>query len=305
MTVKTARGDGEKVVRASYPLMSDASWDAVLARADEWTDAAGAVLSRPRKRIRHAALHALAWCKSNGFDLNAATVLDRDTIDTVVAQGLRDLAPSSRGTMRTLLLRIGEIVAPEVHPHRLHALTPSNARAPYGERELAELASWAATQANARRRRSAHAVLALGAGAGLSSGEILTARVKDVAVDDEGAVVSVTGERAREVPMISEWLPFLGVGLRYAHADDLIFEPGRRGTSASNLTSFIYRSHTHGAKPNTQRLRSTFLVRHIDAGTPMPLLMEAAGVDSLEALTRYLPFAAAVDAVTARKLLSL
>lgn len=41
-------------------------------------------------------------------------------------------------------------------------------------------------------------------------------------------------------------------------------------------------------------MRSTWLVQQMAARAPLPALVEAAGVDSLEALTRYLQFVPAV-----------
>ena len=42
-------------------------------------------------------------------------------------------------------------------------------------------------------------------------------------------------------------------------------------------------------------MRATWIVTHLTAGSPVKALVEAAGVDSLEALTRYLRFVPDAD----------
>lgn len=50
-------------------------------------------------------------------------------------------------------------------------------------------------------------------------------------------------------------------------------------------------------------MRATWLVQHLNAGTAIGVLMEAAGLESQKALTRYPPFADVVSEVTGRRAL--
>jgi len=56
------------------------------------------------------------------------------------------------------------------------------------------------------------------------------------------------------------------------------------------VSNFVDRGHPTRVRLTTQRLRATWIVRHLVAGTPVVALMDAAGVESLEAFTRYTAF---------------
>jgi len=66
------------------------------------------------------------------------------------------------------------------------------------------------------------------------------------------------------------------------------------------VTNFVNRSRVIGVRPQSQRLRCTWIVHHLQSATPVVTLMRAAGVESLEALTRYVRFVREVDADVAR-----
>jgi len=71
------------------------------------------------------------------------------------------------------------------------------------------------------------------------------------------------------------------------------------------ISGFVDRSDTSRVHPQTQRLRATWIVRHLAAGTPVVELMQAAGVESLEAFTRYVKFVPRVSRRVARDALRL
>jgi hypothetical protein len=52
--------------------------------------------------------------------------------------------------------------------------------------------------------------------------------------------------------------------------------------------------------PQSQRMRSTWITQHLSAGTNVRVLVRAAGVESLEAFTRYLRFVHEPAALEAR-----
>jgi hypothetical protein len=71
--------------------------------------------------------------------------------------------------------------------------------------------------------------------------------------------------------------------------DDYAFSPRRTVEGKNTVTNFV--AKTSGIhKPNSQRLRATWIVHHLSAATPVNVLMNAAGVLSLDALTRYIQF---------------
>jgi hypothetical protein len=83
--------------------------------------------------------------------------------------------------------------------------------------------------------------------------------------------------------------------------DMFLFRPTREKTHPNLISNFVDKTTPGRVRANAQRMRSTWLVTHMTAGTPPKVLVEAAGVDSLEALTRFLRFVPDVDPTAARR----
>ncbi|MEZ5272921.1 MAG: hypothetical protein R2694_11520 [Ilumatobacteraceae bacterium] len=225
------------------------------------------------------------WAWMRGEPLERRSMFDRYLIEEFTQIGCpATWSPGSRGNGRSVLFRIAEaLLGPDARTPRLAALPPAEPISPYSQVEVASLRSWADTQSTATRRRDAMALLALGAGAGLATEDILPLRVGDVRDRDGALVVHVQGRRERNVPVLAGWCD----DLQRVLVDDpeaFVFRPGRTGVGKNSVTNFV--SSTGGLnKPSSQRLRATWIVHHLTAGTPMKAFMAAAGVQSLEALT--------------------
>lgn len=249
------------------------------------------VTYRPR-RVIHALSNLARACAGLGWSLEADTVLRREIIDFVVASHMPNLSAGSQAVVRPILLRIAEAIGPEGTPQRLQALTGSTPSHPYPDEALSELAWWARTQSGQWRCGSALALVALGAGAGLSSSEIMRVRRGDLVSCATGTTVAVTGPRARQVPLLARWERTLADSCGDLSDDDWLFRPGPRGHHLNLVTNFISRSAgAEQVRPNVQRLRSTWLVHHLSRGTHAAALVRAAGLTTLESLNRFLPFA--------------
>jgi len=241
--------------------------------------------------LNSAATRLVAWCwETAGLPLERHIVFHRDTIARFISVGCPELKAASRGNLRSQLLRMSEILA-QPAPRRLEALPPSDPSAPYSAEELVSLRSWASGQSTSGRRANAAVLLALGAGAGLSASEIGELRVADIQVDDLGALVNVTGSRARSVPVLREWEAALIERVASMDPGRYAFRENHTTFYPNLVSNFVDRGHPTRVRLTTQRLRATWIVHHLDAGTPVVALMEGAGVESLEALTRYTRFA--------------
>lgn len=248
------------------------------------------------------------WCwQSAGLPLERGLVFNRDVIAEYAANGCSHLAPASRGNVRSRLLRMSEILLPpDKRVARLAPLPPAAAAQPYSRAEITILRGWATGQNTALRTEVAHVLLALGLGAGLAAQEIAGVRIKDVTIDDEGILVHVTGKRARTVPVLSEWEPVLADlrGTKVAQESFLLI-PDRTKSFPNLITGFVRKSAGAQLRPQTQRMRATWVVTHLIVGTPVRALLKAAGVDSLEAFTRFVPFIPTMDATQERRVLRL
>lgn len=249
-----------------------------------------------------AASRLTAWSTSvAGNDLDVGIVFHRRTIGRFAATALDDLAPASRANYRARLLRMAEVLAPVPALSRLRPLQPSAPAKPYTERQVVQLRAWAAGQTAQSRIANARTLLALGLGAGLSAVEIGTVRASDLDVD-RGVVVRVSGERRREVPVLHAWEEPLIERARQLPPGTFVFREKHTVFYPNLISNFVERSGP-GLRPQTSRMRATWLVHHLQRGTPVPVLLDAAGVTSLEALTRYLKFVVAPDPDVARQLL--
>lgn len=248
------------------------------------------------------------WCwQSAGLPLERSVVFYRDVIARYAAVGCDRLTPASRGNVRSRLLRMSEILLPpDKRVSRLAPLPPATAAQPYSRSEITALRGWASGQNTTLRTEVAHVLLTLGLGCGLAAQEIAGVRIGDVTVDDQGVLVRVTGKRARTVPVLAEWEPVLAnLKDTTAPVDKFLLIPNRVATSKNLITGFVNKSAGTQLRPQTQRMRATWVVAHLTAGTPVRALLEAAGVDSLEAFTRFVPFIPLIDAAQARRALRL
>jgi integrase len=242
--------------------------------------------------LKVAASRLASWTwQTAGLPLERSVVFRRDVVARFIAVGCPTLKPASRGNLRSQLLRMSEaLLDPREVPRRLAALEPSEPAAPYSSAELISLRRWASTQTTPARRANAWVLLATGAGAGLAASEIGQLRVRDIAVDEGGVLLQITGERPRAVPVLRDWEQVLVDRTRALGPERFAFRENHGVYYPNLIANFIDRSQVVGVKPQSQRLRATWIVRHLEAATPVVPLMRAAGIESLEALTRYVRF---------------
>ena len=81
------------------------------------------------------------------------------------------------------------------------------------------------------------------------------------------------------------------------------FRPNHRPTTRP-WCRFVDRTYVVGLRPQTQRVHSTWITRQPAAETPVMPMLRVAGVDSLEALTRYLGLIPELDTEAASVRLS-
>ncbi|MEO7544862.1 MAG: hypothetical protein ABIT21_00975, partial [Terrimesophilobacter sp.] len=171
----------------------------------------------------------------------------------------------------------------------LRPLGRSRPSTPYTLRELITLRSWAAAQGTENRRTNAAALLALGIGAGLTGREIVDITFEDIQVDENGVLVFVHGDRERTVPLLREWESALRDRVATAETMVSVFRPGRISPNRNLITDFVSRANGKVAL-QARRMRATWLVHHLEAGTALVPFLSAAGLSSPEALDRFLPF---------------
>jgi integrase len=269
--------------------MSNSTHTATFAHAAV-ADAKGATPYDQSELLR-AVLALVEWSNDFGVAIDRPTVFARDNIVAHISHGLSAFGQGTRTNRRSQLLRIAEaLLEPALAPRALPALAPSDPTVPYSKEEQTTLLEWARKRKRTKRCDDAMMLLALGFGAGLSAQEVMNVRADDVTDTGEAVLVHVTEGRVRVVPVLRKWEKALARRAADLKPTEHLFKPGRTGAGKNLISNFVAAAKADGVHAQTQRMRSTWLVQQMAACTPLPALVDAAGVDSLEALTRYLAF---------------
>lgn len=205
--------------------------------------------------------------------------------------------PALRGstlqTYRSILLRVREALlwlehgqqsAPKMRAARQRA-------APYTPPEMARFLMWArGLPGTGSRGGSTVALLALGAGCGLSRREVLAVRGHDVTLlPSEAVVVAVPGSE-RLVVCRAMWEEVLADRARSA-GDGYLFLPQRQAVEPKNgITNWAKRIQRGSSGLPTlklARLRSTWIVELLRQRVPEDVVAAAAGMGSTAGLAPY------------------
>lgn len=289
--------------------MSEEDWAAIR----ELTIALAAKAPEHGPGTTRKTMTVLAWylhfCRAVAcYQMDPEFLLRRDVIGTYIAhlKSKKAMTASTLGTYRSRLFRVADSNIGHLHPtHRMPGLRPSDPARPFSAQEVVSLRSWAAWQPSPRVRIEANVLLSAGLGGGLSAGEIIQLRARDVTIDDEGVLLHVTGERSRLVPLLAEWeSPIVDMSRAAWKPDMFLFRPQRTTVGANVVYNMIHRSKGRPFQINSQRMRATWIVTHLRAGVPVQALLDASGIETLGALGRFYRHLPQVDAQEARSALT-
>lgn len=282
---------------SSYrPLISAASWQRIESfvegtvshRCAEYT-------AEWRYQHRHALTYFADWVTATHM-VPLEQSLRADVIDVYTAERAREISPSVATRERALLRRLAGLENTFATANRTAPSTPS---APYAKADIVELHSWALHQRTEYLHRACLAVFALCLGCGLTSGEALAVSGRDI-TELPGSSALAVNVANRTVPVMARWHDELAA-LKFLVPDtQLAIAPNAASRQA---TLQLILQSTPNFRPNPQRMRITWLLTHVNAGTHLATLLAAAGLTSLETLRRHLhhlsplPYAPAMDAL--------
>ncbi|KQO97498.1 hypothetical protein [Leifsonia sp. Leaf264] len=235
-----------------------------------------------------------SW-ETAGMPLDRLSIFNVHLVERYVAVGLAHYTVAGRGTMRSRLLRVCDcLVGAEMETRKLRGYRPSDASRPYTAKEITILKSWAKGLSTSARRHDAEVILALGIGAGLSSDEINRLRVEAITSDDVGTLIDVFGAMPRRVPVEPEWERVLTECSERLPGDAWAISRQRGDNGQKLVTNFIARTRPDHLL-TARRMRATWIVHHLNAGTALIPLLRVAGLNKPEALDRFLPYAGVVS----------
>jgi integrase len=229
-----------------------------------------------------------------GSPLDAAIIFERELIEHYIRSGAPRRADGTAladGTLRNYrawVFRVAEAANPARNPRRALPLNARQMDAPYDADEEVGLGRWAKGQKSRYMRQGAATLIALAAGAGLKSSEIVLMRREDVTVDEDGTVTITVTDGARTVVMTAQYERRFAKILKDVPTEAFVFLPNRNRTKNDVVSAFVGRSTTPSGSPSisARRLRNTWLVGHLTNRVDAFTLMEAAGLQSLESISR-------------------
>lgn len=253
----------------------------------------------------------------NGRPLEHAAIFERTLIIAFTESALPGRRDEYVATERARLISIAKRV------NRSEKPLPTKKRArvgnpPYASAEIDRFRNLAPAICSAYARRSVRLILALSTGAGLNPSDYINLRNRHIRIDASpggGIIVDVqhsgqaarTSLRARRVALWADW---------ESEVRDLMSEPGldpdgfvvwekvgdRHALQA--LTQGLQRTFPNrGQRPRIDRLRTTWIVNHVRAGTPVPVLTVGGGFRDAESLARYMQFVEMPDEATQMRML--
>ena len=167
---------------------------------------------------------------------------------------------------------------------------------PYTDENIVDLVTWLDGLRPETRRSRATCTLTLGLGIGSRRRDVAVIRGIDVTRDADGVHVSIGGTSPRTVTCLARFENSLWEAAQYAGAN-LIVAPTQPTLSENRYQESL--NQINGLRPPVpfmlRRFRNTWLINHLAAGTPLPVLMPAAGLLTAQHLQDLLPHVPAPD----------
>ncbi len=231
------------------------------------------------------------WCREAlGLKLCRSVVFRKAIIEGYIHTGCSSLSLAARRNRKTQLLRISEALFPyETALCRLSSASQPSPDRPYHKAEIVALRYWANHQESPSRRREAMTLLALCLGAGLSSEDMSYLTVGMVIQDELGIQIAAPGRNARVVPVLAGWEAEIVAAVDSLAPHQYLFDTGETNRDQDIAEEFLAKSSLRRLGPTIDRLKATWVVAHLAAGTPIAALMAAAGAGTLADFTRYVP----------------
>lgn len=249
------------------------------------------------------------WAWMNAEPLQRDHLLSTHTRNRFLNLGCKGLKDASVNNYRCRLDLIAQaLFRTPLLPTTTRTLTPGEPVDPHTASETANLWVWAHGLRPAKRRDRVHATLALGLGCGLRSSEHIHVRPQDVTTDPDGVHVTVQGKYGtRLVTCDAVWADRLLQVVADTPTGHRLSSPWRAPSATArgvqNAVRIAQEAYPPPVRFSPRSLRNTWLVTRLTAGTPIPTLLDAAGIGSIEAFRPFLRFVTApTPGVRARSL---
>jgi hypothetical protein len=243
------------------------------------------------------ATYLAGWATETGHPLRTDSVFHPDTVEEYMAARLASSAdPRTVATEGSLLRDLSKALCPKLRARTRTQIPRSVDDTPYSPSDVDQLIAQAGGLNTRTRRRYAGAMLAIGLALGPHGGEYPRIEPMHVVRFGEEVLVELrrsAGGPTRTVTALPEYAGLLeAAAARAVEAGDTYLLGGTRPTAnrvSAVLADVASTPWTVELAPS--RLRTTYLVGLLRQSHPVTELLTQAGVTSLGALDRVLPFA--------------
>jgi len=268
---------------AYRPMLADQSWQRVQAFVLDVIAIRCADMSKRQVEEHRRTLAYFAdWALQTGM-VDPEEALRPDVIDIYREDRAHEIVATMAERERKMLLRLAAI---KPGRERRAVSTSSAPERPYTEAELATLYMWATHQRTDYQRISCLAIFVFGVGCGLTASESMAVTRSDI-IPVEGTLAVRVARDGRIVPVVDRWRHCLERVAEMA-GEGLVIAPNAKDRTAAIRS--VLECSIGEMKPTPTRLRRTWEVAHIEAGTPLSALLPAAGMTSTDSLRRPMEF---------------
>lgn len=240
-------------------------------------------------------MHFVYWCVFVlGYE-PTRELFEPETVQAYIDEAIDGKTDGTRRNYRAWIIRVAEVVNPDRNPIRSKPLNGRGMEPPYTADDMVVLRRWSEGQSTQYRRNGAQTLIALGAGAGLSAIEIAHLRRDYVELHPDGAVeihVHIDGDYKRSVIVARPFDSKLAELMAPLEGNRMVFLTDRTRTINDVVSAFTSKlAFPPGTPPITvRRLRNTWLVNRLTNRVDVSTLMRAAGLESLESISRLALF---------------
>ncbi|MCA1693522.1 MAG: hypothetical protein LC749_01645 [Actinobacteria bacterium] len=279
--------------------MSREYWEAIGLFTIEAVALAAPPSARDARRVLTPVAQYVAWQWMSGVPLDRQEMFTRPGAKSFIRLQTKQLKFKTRQHYEWILEQvIAAVVGPPEEPPKV---VPGRG-APVKPYTLAEEHAYrvmVGNQATPHRRQNGEVLLALGFGAGLVAGDIVTITGDHVVRVPDGVEIHVPGPRARVVPVFAEWEAIVASAATRAGGGRL-FLPSRPELDPGDVSGFTACLQGRESRLSAQRMRSTWILRLLDAGINVNVVLATSGMSGPESLVPYVQFMSPVPDAEAR-----
>ncbi len=272
------------LIQGYRPKLPGPTWATVRPAVIAWMEELGVMESERTRRFLRNLTQLAVHAHTQGWGLATADVFDEDVIRHFTDQRLAQTGKPRPQDISVLKSARKALLGPNRRDLRIQPAKIRTTAAPYGGADLPAIEQWATARKDRNHRRTASAIIALSMGCGLESSEMIGVRSSDVVSGPNGLSVLVGGKRARLIPILTRWQGLLVDAVERSESSRTLIGVQSDADHPKYVGNYL---HRHDG-PELSRLRITWIVSHLEWGTPIDALAAASGNKYLDWLLPYL-----------------